>query len=191
MQQSVAAAAPIRLPRLGPGARKSVLILHVISSVGWLGLNIGTLTLTITGLTTSDADRQHAAFQALGILGDLLLIPISLTAFVTGLLLALGTRWGLFRHWWVVVKFGLTLIAVVLIPLSLLPGIHDVVATVSATEPGTLADIGGAAPDLLAAGFVSTTMYTVNVVLSVLKPRRRTQQRGRADRERVSSEGRT
>lgn len=174
MQQSVATETPVRPPRMGPGARKSVLILHVISSVGWLGLNIGILTLTITGLTTSDADRQHAALQALGILGDLLLIPISLTAFVTGLLLAVGTRWGLFRHWWIVVKFVLTLIAVVLIPVSLLPGIHDVVATVSATEPGTLADLDAAASDLLAAGVVSTTMYTVNVVLSVLKPRRRT-----------------
>lgn len=174
MRQQIAAPHAPRVPRLTPGARKAVVILHVISSVGWLGLNLGTLTLSAIGLTTSSADRQHAAFGALAMLGESLLIPMSLTAFGTGLVLAFGTRWGLVRYWWVLVKFVLTLIAVVLIPLSLLPGIREVADTVGGAKPGELIDLGAGAADLVVAGCVSTAMYTTSVVLSVLKPRRRT-----------------
>ncbi|MCW2919815.1 MAG: hypothetical protein JWN52_7883 [Actinomycetia bacterium] len=162
---------PFRMPAR---VRKIVLVLHVISSVGWLGLTTGNLVLAITGMTTGSPDEQHAAYRVMGILGDLLLIPISLTAFVTGVLLALGTPWGLFRHRWVVVKFWLTLIAVVLTPLSLLPGIHDAIAAVSNTPADQLADTGGAGRGLIYAGCVSLSMYTTSVVLSIFKPWNRT-----------------
>jgi hypothetical protein len=163
-----------RPPRLPLRARRLVLVLHVISSVGWLGLNLGVLVLAVTGATTDDPQTQHAVYRVMGVLGDVLLLPISLTAFVTGLVLALGTVWGLFRHRWVVVKFWLTLIAVILTPLSLLPGIHETVAIVSSTPPDRLADMGGAAVDGISAGCVSTCMYVTCVVLSVFKPWGRT-----------------
>jgi uncharacterized membrane protein len=152
--------------------RKLVVVLHIISSVSWLGLTIGNLVLTITGATTDNPTTQHAAYRVMGILGDALFIPISVTAFVTGTLLGLFTSWGLFQHRWVAVKFWLTLIAVVLTPLSLLPGIHDAVAAVSRTPPDQLADVdpNGA----ISAGCVSLTMYTTSVLLSIFKPWGRT-----------------
>jgi hypothetical protein len=160
------------LPRLPARVRKTVLVVHVIASVGWLGLTIGNLALTITGMTTDSPDEQHAVYQVMGVLGDLLLIPISLTALVTGVLLGLGSSWGLFRHRWVAVKFWLTLIPVVLTPLALLPGIHDAVAVVSNTPPDQLADVDASGG--LWAGCVSTTMYVTSVVLSIFKPWSRT-----------------
>ncbi|WP_218825586.1 DUF2269 family protein [Streptosporangium subroseum] len=161
-------------PRMPIRLRRSLVVLHVISSVGWLGLTIGNLVLAVTGLTTGSPDDQHAAYRVMGMLGDLLLIPISLTAFVTGVLLGLGTSWGLLRHRWVAVKLVLTLIAVVLTPLALLPGIHDAVTAVSDAAPGRLADTSGFGSDLVYAGCVSLSMYVTNVVLSVFKPWGRT-----------------
>jgi hypothetical protein len=160
--------------RLTPAARKLLLLLHIVVSVGWLGLNVGNLTLAITGLTTDDPGTQHAALGAMYLIGGPLLIPVSLLALVSGVLLGMYTKWGLVRYRWVLVKLLLTVIAVVLIPLSLLPGLRELSALIAATPADRLADTGPLALDMLAAGIVSTSMYVTNAVLSVLKPWGRT-----------------
>jgi hypothetical protein len=163
-----------RTRRLTPTTRKLLLLLHIVTSVGWLGLNVGNLTLAITGLTTDDPGTQHAAFGAMHLVGGPLLIPVSLLALTSGVLLGIYTKWGLVRYWWVAVKLTLTVIAVVLIPLSLLPGLRELSALVADTPADRLADTGPLALDMLAAGCVSTAMYVTNAVLSVLKPWGRT-----------------
>jgi hypothetical protein len=39
------------------------------------------------------------------------IVPLALAALLSGLVMALGTKWGLFRHWWVLISFLLTLFA--------------------------------------------------------------------------------
>jgi hypothetical protein len=160
--------------RLAPTTRKWLLILHVVMSVGWLGLNVGNLTLEITGLTTGDPRTQHFALGALYLVGGPLLIPVSLLAYVSGILLGYYSRWGVFRYRWVLVKFCLTTVAVVLVPLSLLPGLRDLSDLVAATPVDRLADVGQEGMSMLSAGIVSTAMYVTCAVLSVLKPWGRT-----------------
>ena len=160
--------------RLTPTTHKLLLLLHIVVSVGWLGLNVGNLTLAITGLTTDDPGTQHAAFGAMYLIGGPLLIPVSLLALASGVLLGMYTKWGLIRYRWVLVKLTLTVVAVVLIPLSLLPGLRELSALMADTPSDRLADTGSLALDMLAAGLVSTSMYVTNAVLSVLKPWGRT-----------------
>ncbi len=164
--------------RLRPTTRKWLLLLHVVVSVGWLGLNIGLLTLEITGLTTDDPLTQHTALGALYLIGGPLLIPVSLLAFLSGILLGYYSRWGVFRYRWVLGKFILTTVAVVLVPLSLLPGLRELSSLVANTPPDALADLGPNGTSMLAAGCVSTTMYVTNAVLSVRKPWGRTRRLG-------------
>jgi hypothetical protein len=168
---------PVRR-RLTPTTRKWLLLLHVVVSVGWLGLNVGNLTLEITGLTTDDPTTQHAAFGALYLIGGPLLIPVSLLAYASGILLGFYSKWGVFRYRWVLVKFILTTVAVVLVPLSLLPGLHDLSQLMADTPAGQLADLGPQGLSMLGAGLVSTSMYVTNAVLSVLKPWGRTRRLG-------------
>ena len=160
--------------KLTPTAYKLLLLLHIVVSVGWLGLNIGNLTLAVTGLTTDDPTTQHAAFGAMYLVGGPLLIPVSLLALASGVLLGLYTKWGLVRYRWVLVKLTLTVIAVVLIPLSLLPGLRELSQLMADTPADRLADVSSLGPDMLAASLVSTSMYVTNAVLSVLKPWGRT-----------------
>ncbi|WP_158884597.1 hypothetical protein [Amycolatopsis anabasis] len=157
---------------LSPRTRKFFVLLHVLTSMTWLGLTIGNVTMAIAAATADRPETQHAIFRALGVIGDYLMIPVSLLAFATGVVLSLCTRWGLFRHKWVVVKFVLTSIAILLTPFSLVPGIHDLVTAVDATPAGQFApvDLVG----LFSAGAVSLTMYTTCTVLSVYKPWGRT-----------------
>ncbi len=94
-----------------PGVRKLALTAHVTFSVGWLGAVAGFLALALAGLTSEEAQRVRAAYMAMGLMGWLVIVPMSLASLLTGLVQALGTRWGLFQHYWVLVKFLMTLLA--------------------------------------------------------------------------------
>lgn len=141
-----------------PNARKSWLLLHVVTSVGWLGVTIGMLVLALAAF---DAPQLY---QAMALLGDAVVLPLALAALVTGVVLALGTKWGLVRHKWVLVKFVLTAVAVVATTFALRSSLHE-------AADGVVGTAGG---DVLAAACVSLTLYTVNTALSVFKPGGRT-----------------
>jgi hypothetical protein len=160
--------------RIAPTTYKWLLVTHIVVSVGWLGLNAGNLALAVTGLTTGDPGTQHTALGAMYLLAGPLMVPVSVAALASGVLLGLGTRWGLVRYRWVLVKLVLTVTAVLLIPLSLLPGLRELSATVAATPADVLAPVDAIALDVLSAGIVSTAMYVTSAVLSTLKPWGRT-----------------
>ena len=43
--------------------------------------------------------------------GDLPLVPLSVASLLSGIVQSLGTKWGLMRHYWVVVKLAITVLA--------------------------------------------------------------------------------
>lgn len=178
-----------RRPWLTPRARKWILVLHVVSAVGWLGINFADFALAVTALSTTDPALQHAMFQALVVVGTTLLIPISLLALTTGLVLALGTQWGLLRYKWVIVKLVLTSIAVLLIPFSLLPELNSLNDLATVLPADQLVDTSEHTWGILSAAVVSTSMYITNVIMSIVKPGGRTK---RGNRLRQSTQpGRT
>ncbi|HZE39539.1 MAG TPA: hypothetical protein VE172_12085 [Stackebrandtia sp.] len=158
--------------RLSKPVRKSLLAAHVITSVGWLGITLADLVLAITVNTTSQPATQHSIYWVLRIIGNVVLLPISLSALVTGVLVSLGTPWGLLRYRWVLVKFGLTVVTVLLTWFSLTPGLRESAAIVAHTPFDQMARVDGS--DLMYAACVSTTVYTGNVLLSIFKPWGRT-----------------
>src|SRR5690242_1243183 len=89
---------PLRLP---PRWRKTVLILHILSGVGWIGVDFALLPLAITGLTTDDGETAAASYRAIALLVPWTIPALSLLILITGVLLGLGTKWGLLRYWWV------------------------------------------------------------------------------------------
>ncbi|RKT56718.1 DUF2269 domain-containing protein [Saccharothrix australiensis] len=148
--------------RLQPTARKSVLLLHVVSSVGWLGVTVGDLVLAVAAF-----DRPEL-YRAMALLGDRVVLPMGLVALVSGVVVSVGTRWGLVKYRWVLVKFVLTVIAVVATAFALRSGLHR------AADGAATGDVGGAGVDVLVASCVSLAIYTVNTALSVFKPWGRT-----------------
>jgi len=82
-----------------PQFRKFALTAHVTSSVGWFGAVAGFLALAITGLVGHDAHRVQAAYVAMELISWLVIVPLSLASLVTGFVQALGTPWGLLRHY--------------------------------------------------------------------------------------------
>jgi hypothetical protein len=95
---------------------------------------------------------------------DWLLLPVAFFTLVSGLVLSLGTQWGLARHRWVYVKFWLTLATVTATAFALRPGLGSTVSAVAAGEP--LPDATG----LMMGPIVSLSAYVFMTVISVLKP---------------------
>ncbi|MET9400677.1 DUF2269 domain-containing protein [Kitasatospora sp. NPDC002965] len=157
-------AARFRLPR---HARRIWLVAHVALSVGWLGLTAGVLALGIAGRFSDDPDTVKAAYLAQEIFADWLLIPVSLLSLLSGLVLSLGTTWGLLKYRWVVTKFWLTLAATLASIFALRAFIHDAAGQVAA---GTVPPDGRSPHVLVIAPSVALTIYLTATILSVLKP---------------------
>jgi preprotein translocase subunit Sec61beta len=91
-----------------PRLHKFVLTAHITFSVGWLGAAVAYLALAVAGLTSQDVSMVRAAYFSMELIGWFVIVPFSLAALLTGLVQSLGTQWGLFRHYWILVKFLLT-----------------------------------------------------------------------------------
>lgn len=98
-----------------PPLRKLVLAVHVTCSVGWLGAVIAYLVLDLTVASSHDPRLVRAAWSGMGLVVSWAIVPLALAALLTGLVMALGTKWGLFRHWWVLISLTLTVVATVVL----------------------------------------------------------------------------
>jgi hypothetical protein len=102
-----------------PGLRKFALTAHVAFSVGWLGAVVAYLAVAIACLVSQDAQMVRAGYSTMELTGWFVIVPLSLAALLTGLVQSLGTEWGLFRYYWIVVKFVLTVGAVTILLLHM------------------------------------------------------------------------
>jgi hypothetical protein len=143
-------ATSIAVWRLTPMARKALLVLHVIAGIGWIGVDIALLVLLFTARTSDDAALVISGFNAIGLIVPIAVPPLSLGILVTGLILGLGTRWGLVRYWWVLIKLLLSLVMTVLVFVSLVPAVRGiaVLSTTTLSADAIRASLG-AIPTML------------------------------------------
>lgn len=148
---------------LPPRVRKGVLTAHVATSVGWLGAVVAYLALDVTAVVSRDMDTARAAYLAMDLTVTYVIVPLALASVAIGVTNALGTPWGLIRHYWVLAKLLLTIVAatVLLIEARVVAALADKAAAADPRElPGTLPhSIGG------------VLVLLVVTTLSVVKPR--------------------
>ncbi len=152
-----------------PGLRKFALTAHVTSSVGWLGAVAAFLALAVAGLTSQDAQMVRAAYLAMELTAWLIIVPLSLASPLTGLVQSLGTPWGLFRHYWVLVKLLITIPASIVLLLHMQPIGH--LARVVAETTLSSGELGGLRIQLVANAGAALLVLLVATALSVYKPR--------------------
>jgi hypothetical protein len=100
---------------MSPRVRKFALAAHLTVSVGWIGAVVAFLALVFVGRSTQDGQTLRAAWIAMESIGRLVLVPLSVASLLTGLVMALGTKWGLMRHYWVLISLVLTTLATVVL----------------------------------------------------------------------------
>jgi hypothetical protein len=127
---------------LSPGARKLSLSVHLTVSVGWIGAVLAYLGLGTTAVRADDPGLIRAMWSAMEIVGWYVIVPLALSSLLTGLLMALGTKWGLFQHYWVTISFGLTVFAVVVLLLHM-PSVTTTADLALSAEGKALQALGG------------------------------------------------
>ncbi len=153
-----------------PRLRKFALTAHVTFSVGWLGSVAGFLVLAVAGLTSQDAQMVRAAYLTMELTGWFVLVPLALASLLTGLVQSLGTTWGLFRHYWVLAKLLINVLATIVLlmytqTLSSLAGVAS-----DTTSPGDDLDGLRSPSPVLHAG-AAVLLLLVATALAVYKPR--------------------
>jgi hypothetical protein len=152
---------------MAPRLRKLVLTVHVTSTVGWLGAVVVFLALAIIGLTSRDAQTVRAAYLVMEPAAWLVLIPLSIASLLTGLVQSLGTIWGLFRHYWVLFKLLITVVATIVL-LTYMETFRFM-AGVAADPAADLGVVRTSSPVLHAAA--ALLLLLVATLLAVYKPR--------------------
>ena len=150
-----------------PGLRKAALTAHVTTSVGWLGAVAAFLALALVGLAGEDPQTVRGAYIAAMVVTWFVIVPLCLAALVTGVTSALGTPWGLFRHYWVVFKLLINVFAtiILLMYMQTLGSLADMAAATSGAHLGGLRS-----PSPLLHAAVALVLLVAATTLAVYKP---------------------
>ena len=104
---------------MGPNLRRLVLTMHITASVGLLGAIASFLALSIAGTATANVAVVRSVYPAMQLIVQLVIVPLAFASLLTGIVQSLGTVWGLFRHYWVVVKLIVTGFATVILLIKM------------------------------------------------------------------------
>lgn len=152
-----------------PRLRKLVLAVHLTVSVGWIGAVAAYIPLDVTAATSQDTEMLRAAYVGMGLIARNVIVPLALATLLTGLVISLGTRWGLFRHYWVLISFLLTVLATIVL-LVQTTGAISYFAEI-ATDPTASAEALRELGNTLGHSVGGTAVLLAILVLNVYKPR--------------------
>ena len=155
--------------RLRGRTRKTVLILHILSAGTWFGVDVIVAVLVLTGWLSGSSSARGLAYQALGTFVVWPMLTAGLVSLVTGVILGLGSKYGLIRYWWVAVKLVLNVVLCTLILVALQPGLGDVAQYGRDLAAGT-ATTERDMSNLFFPPVVSLSALTLATVLAVAKP---------------------
>lgn len=156
-----------------------MLTVHIVAAVGLLGDSAGFLAVAVRGTTTGDGALEAASYELLRMFSYVFGIPLSLVALGTGIVLGLGSPWGVFRSPWVTAKLVLLLSVLAVGALGIDPALESLRGGQAGSE-GAL--VSAAAWQVLA--------LTVATTLAVFKPGGRSWP-GRRDERRPPTTART
>ena len=148
--------------------RKFALTTHITSSVGLLGSIAAFLALAVAGLTSQNAQMVRAVYPAMDLIARFVIVPLAFASMLTGLIQSLGTQWGLFRHYWVLMKLVLTVFATIILLFQLKPIGHA--ARLAAETNLSRADLRAVGIQLVVHAAGGLLVLLVPAVLSVYKP---------------------
>lgn len=152
------------------GQRKFALIVHLTVSVGWIGAVVAFLALVLAAMTSQDAQTLRAVWIALELTGSFAIVLLALGSLLSGLIMSLGTKWGLFQHYWVLISLVLTILSTIILlgNMQTVSFFARVAAEMDSADVGRLR--GGLRGELLHAGVGLLVLLAIQV-LNVYKPR--------------------
>lgn len=162
-------------------ARKLLVSLHVVTSLGWMGQALALFTLMVYGHRSGE---RRSAYEMASVIDEHLLASLCNASAFTGIMLAALTPWGFFRHWWVLVKFAITL-------TQLYSGIFVLSPNLAASTDAAVQGRDRPAGALVAGSLLMASAIAFQAWVSLAKPWRRTPWAARPGRPKVLPSGPT
>jgi hypothetical protein len=153
---------------LTPSIRKLTLTAHVTAAVGWVGALSVFFAHALAGVVSDNERVVRATSLAMGLTAWLVIMPLSIATLVTGLVQALGTAWGLLRHYWVLFKLSLTAIATAVLLLKMQP--ISYLADAAAQTGFSGGDLVGLRTSLAVHAAGGLVVLLTALVLAIYKP---------------------
>jgi hypothetical protein len=152
---------------LNPRLSKLMLTAHVTFSVAWFGTVAAFLVLSIAGITAKE-EIVKACYMGMDLIAWFVILPFCLCSLLTGLTQSIFTHWGLFKHWWIVVKFIMTLIATIVLLVHMQP--ISYLGKVASESPLTLNELSALRIRLIADAGAAMLVLLATTTISVYKP---------------------
>lgn len=176
---------------VGPRVRRLLLALHLSCSVGWIGAVCAYLALAFAVPATGDPAVVRAAWIGMELVGWYAIVPLAAGSLATGLLMSAVTKWGVMRHYWVLISLVGTVVSTAVLILHM-PDVTAQADRARTLGEGQLLAMGS---DIMHA-VVGLVLLIGILVLNIYKPRGLTKYgwrkeqtaraRGAATRESVS-----
>lgn len=158
--------------------RKLLLAVHLTCSVGWIGAVCAYLVVAFAVPITGEAETVRAAWISMDLLGWYAIVPLAVASFATGILIASLTRWGLLRHYWVLISLTGTTVLVAILVFHM-PDVSVQAERARNASPDALLQMGSDIPHALL-GLLSLIGI---LVLNIYKPRGLTRYGWRRERD--------
>jgi hypothetical protein len=149
---------------MSPRLRRFVLTVHVTTSVGWLGAVVAYVALDVSAVAGQDVQTVRGAYLAMGAIVWYVIVPLALASLLVGIINAIGTPWGLLRHYWVLVKLLLTIVATAVLLVETQTISSLALAAASSVDPRAL-------PGSMPHSVGGVVVLLAITILSIYKPR--------------------
>ncbi len=153
---------------MGQRLRRFALAVHLSVSIAWVGAIAAYIPFDLVTAGSNDDASLRTAYLAMDLIASRVIVPLALAALLTGVVISVGTRWGLLRHWWVAISLLLTTVAtiVLLVETRTIASFAAVAA-----DPATSAEELGALGSTLLHSLGGMAILVVVLVLNMYKPK--------------------
>jgi len=145
---------------------------HLLVAGLWLScvIVLGLLPILTSSLTAGDEIYMYNL--AYHFIDFYILTPAAVVTLITGLVYSIFTKWGFFKHGWLIYKWVVTLAIIIVGTFYLGPLVGDLLTIADAKRAAALHDpyyIQGHAIGIIAA-IINSTLLTLAVFFSIYKP---------------------
>ncbi|UUZ83686.1 hypothetical protein LJK88_07655 [Paenibacillus sp. P26] len=95
--------------KLSMKKKQLIIVIHVLSVVCWLGGAMAMLLLGMYMLKAENGEQLYYTLDNMHLIDVVFIRYTALVALLTGIVLSVWTNWGLFKHYWILIKLILTL----------------------------------------------------------------------------------
>jgi hypothetical protein len=135
-----------------------------------IGSAASVLVLALLAAASDQPAQANIVYASLRTLIHVVVIPLSLTALLSGIAIGVGTHWGVLRHRWVSAKLGLVLASMLTGVLVMRPWTTELMDVTSALTLADTSSIRTTQWALAGAAALNILFATTSSILSIFKP---------------------